>query len=428
MNKNNKNIDLYSFFNRLKDKKNISGQVLAKALNLLASHEVKLGGPYFDYSKSEKKVVNLRANQEIARVLNLFDVVLKPLSNYLRSQKVVLKNNKTSNTRQISLSEKKALKGVEVAAKERFANLKDDLKDFVWQEISKTLKGNTDRQMALMPYYFQTALGKKGKRIPDKLIAEMGLANIFFWTSFIIYDNFWDEDEEVNPAVLPTANLYAQSFTSFFVLLFPKDKGFHKFVEELMDGLYAANTWEITHRRTTINGNKLTIPNKFPSYGDYTRAYQPASAHILGPVVIMKFLGYSEKSKETKGVIDYFKNYLIAMQFNDDLHDWKEDLERGHLSSSTIPLFQAFKSESPKAKEINIKKDIKKLQEIFWFKVIPKICKKGIKFTNKSRQALNKLKFIEDFTPLEKFILLPENALKEAMREYKTGQELLKEY
>ena len=57
--------------------------------------------------------------------------------------------------------------------------------------------------MSLMSFYTKEAFGKKGEKISDDIVAEMGLANIFFWTAFIIYDDFWDEDEEAQPRKLP---------------------------------------------------------------------------------------------------------------------------------------------------------------------------------------------------------------------------------
>lgn len=425
---NKKNINLKNFFSQFKRKEDISGKDLAEALKLLASREIKPGGPYWDYSKEGKKEVRLDSNKAIFNFLKFFDVSLGPLQKYLISQGEVMENIKFEDNSKVLSKENRALKKILELAEKEFSNLEGDIKGFARQEIDKTLEANIDRQMSLMPYYFKLALGEKGKDIDDKIIFQMGLMNIFFWTAFIIYDDFWDKDEAADPRILPVANFYSRRFNIFFNELFPKDKNFKEFFSDMMNKLDSANTWETTHRRIEITKGSFKIPSKLPNYGDYTKAYQPASAHILGPVSIMKLMGYSEKSREMQNLISYFKNYLITMQLNDDLHDWEEDLERGHLSSAVIKLIKDVKKAYPKLKQINLKKDKKLLKEVFWFKTLPKICREGIKFAKKSRQALKSLRLIEDSTPLERFINLPENALKEALYESKTSSEFFEVY
>ncbi|MCH7688867.1 MAG: hypothetical protein IH899_19655, partial [Planctomycetes bacterium] len=120
---------------------------------------------------------------------------------------------KTGASKDLTHEEKQIYDRIIKIAKERFSQLDEDIKDYAMQQIQRTIKGNPDKQMAFMSYYFRKALGKKGERISDQMIARLGLANIFFWTSFIIYDDFMDE--EGDPKVISTANLFARDFTSF---------------------------------------------------------------------------------------------------------------------------------------------------------------------------------------------------------------------
>ncbi len=312
-------------------------------------------------------------------------------------------------------------------AKKRFSLFKGDIKKFAWQEIEKTIKRNTDKQMSLMAYYFKKSLGKKGEGISDEIIAQMGLANIFYWTAFIIYDDFWDEDEEANPKILPTANFYSREFLFFFYSLF-KDDSFNIFIRNLMDKLDQANTWETIYCRIKKKGNKIFIPEKFPNFKDYTIKYEPASAHILGPIAILKMMDYNENSFEAKNLIKYFKNYLITKQFNDDLHDWQEDLQRGHLSTAVSELLKSFSKKYPNHKIIDMKKDLEKLQEIYWFDTLPRLCKISLIHSKRSRNALNKLDILEDKLYLEQFIDLPEKCIKDALKEQKKTIDFLKSY
>lgn len=295
-------------------------------------------------------------------------------------------------------------------AKQRFSDLGEEMADIAFNEIVKTIKRNKDKQMSLMPYYTKEALGKKGLKISDKTVVEMGLANIFFWTAFIIYDDFWDEDEAQDPKILPTANLFARHYVDYFSSL-PK---FNKFFHNLMDKLDAANTWETMHCRARIEKSKLIIPQKLPQYDNYELKFHPSSGHILSSVAMFYSLGYGENSKEVKNLISYFKNYLIAMQINDDVHDFEEDLKRGHLSTTIVMLLEDLE---PNQMQIDLINDLEKLKRMFWFKTVIKASEKAIYHTEKAREALKNIGIIENFAPLEHYIDITENVAKRTLEE-----------
>ncbi|MFA5127732.1 MAG: hypothetical protein WC457_01880 [Patescibacteria group bacterium] len=313
-------------------------------------------------------------------------------------------------------------------AEKRFANLVGGMKEIAWREITKTISQNPDRQMSLMPYCMKQALGKNGRKISDDTVAEMGLANIFYWTAFIIYDNFWDVDEEADPRTLPTANLYARHYSNFFHSLLPERTGFREFFRELMDNLDAANTWETTYCRTKVAGNHFVVPDFLPDYGDYEMKYRPASGHALGSAAMLYMLGYNEDSSEVKNLLDYFRYYLIAMQINDDAHDWEEDMARGHLSTVVVMLLEDFKQKYPGIREIDLVEDKESLRQIFWFKTIKRACETAVHFTNKSRLALHTMKTLENFAPLERYIDITEAAAQKALKEQKMSVEFLGEF
>jgi hypothetical protein len=324
--------------------------------------------------------------------------------------------------------EKLILEKIIETAKQRFSNLPHELKNLALGEIQKTIKGNFDKQMSLMAYYTRQALGKKGKRFSDELVAELGLANIFFWTAFIIYDDFWDEDEDANPRLLPAANLLARNYVDFFSSFLSAQTGFRDFFRELMDGLDAANTWETIHCRAKIQGSKFIIPASLPDYGNYDLKYRPASGHILGPTAMLVHLGYGLGSAETQNLLSYFKNYLIAMQLNDDTHDWQEDMQRGHLSPVVTMMVRDWQNKYPDKKEIDLEKDLEKLRQIFWFKTIVQACETAILHTEKSRQALKAMTILENPAPLARLIDITENVAKKALAEQKKSTDFLREF
>jgi hypothetical protein len=446
---------------RLEEGEQLSGEELASLISIITTLEIAAGGPYAfkagqDSEKTELTamapgVADIGLNLLIAYFLVLSAVDLPELNEFLEERldqatsdflsarelndfAARWRNRQEVETKppviqkQSYPEEQLIIDKILMTAEKRFSGLSGDFRNFAWQGIKKTIEGNSDRQMSLMAYYTKQALGKKAAAISDEAVAEMGLANIFFWTAFIIYDDFWDEDEAADPRILPAANLYARHYVDFFSALFPAITGFREFFHKLMDNLDGANTWETIYCRAEISGSKLIIPNRFPDYGDYEFKFRPASGHILGSVAIMVQAGYGLESPEVKNFIAYFRHYLIAMQINDDSHDWEEDLRRGHISTVVAELLKDYQEKYPDKKEIDLQDDLLELKKIFWFKTIVKMARLTVGHTEESRRMLQTVAAFENIAPLERFINITESVAKLALDEQKKSLDFLNMY
>ena len=459
----------------------IDGSALGKILRLLTDIESQEGGPYYSFV-GKKNNIDLGVNCAIAYFLSLNKVELPELNNLI--EKAISKNDfkteysdnkyliyyliskfyqgplkkrlmeytqffkpakdkdleelmirgikqefeaiKTSindNTEDGQIIEK-----IFIEAENRFADLNPDFKKITLAQIQRTIKSNSDKQMSLIAYYFKKALVQAGQIFSDEFITKIGLANIFYWTAFIIYDDFWDEDEKATPSILPTANLYARHYINFYDTALPDNPEFIVYFHELMDKLDEANTWETLYCRTKVIGSKFIIPERLPNYEDYEYKFRPASGQILGPLLMLLKIGYKLDSPETKNLIEYFKNYLIAMQINDDAHDWVEDMERGHLSTVVVLMIHDWLKVYPDTKEIDLVADLEKLQQIFWYQTMPRACQKAIDFTKKSRTALDSMHYIENPQSLRRFIDITENTAQSALTEYQNSLKFLAEF
>ncbi len=441
------------------DKELIDGTAIAKILNGLVNLEVQEGGPYYSQNAAGEieKVIDPATNASISRFLKLLDVELPNLESFrsildttskiadvlhlalvpalsaaisleelnATEQLNEKRHDKEAGKIHFNDAEQRVMDKIMEAAKKRFSGLNPEMKELAMNGIKKTISGNRDKQMSLIAYYMKQALGEKADKISNALVAEMGLVNIFFWTAFIIYDDFWDEDEAADPRILPIANLYARSYVDFFDFILPESTGFRKFFHDLMDDLDAANNWETIHCRAEVRGSKFIIPDNLSDYGDYEFKYRPASGNILGPVTMLLGLGYGLDSSEVKNLISYFRNYLIAMQINDDAHDWEEDMKRGHLSTVVVMLL---KDSGWSKKEIDLETDLLELKKVFWFKTIAKIAQTAINYTEKSRECLRSMTVLENFAPLERFINLTEGVAKKALKEQKESVDFLRTY
>ena len=418
----------------------ISGSELANTLKELAALEVEEGGPY-----AHDGTPDLATNLAIACFLAVHNVRLPKLDAFIENagsaetplEESMLEHlmryraQTESQETDLALSEGegRVLENIRAAATKRFLSLSDELRDNAVEVIERTIAGNHDTQMSLMAYHVRQALGTKGEQFDDALVAELGLANICFWTAFIVYDDFWDEDEAAEPRLLPTANLFARHYTDFFTHLLPEETGFRTFFQDVMDALDAANTWEMHFCRMKREGTEVFLPEQLPLYGeDFDIKFYPAAGHVFGPVAMFLMCGQNMGSPDVKNLIAYFKHYLIAMQLNDDAHDWKEDLERGHISTAVALLLHRWRDMHPERNVINLESDMPELEQLFWFHALGPICESVLSHTRRSRDALSSLSLVEDPTPLDRFIVSNERIAWQALKEQATSEEFLRAF
>lgn len=437
----------------LKSGESIGGIKLAQIVKRLTEMEVDEGGPYSLEPKRGATDVGL--NLAIACFLALQDIRLPKLDDFLEKhisniaepfgsviddktvrslidkyQMLVGNVDREESVKQpiaYDENEQRIMDMIRKKFAERFQAFSPALRERAKSTIEKTIHGNRDKQMSLMAYYTKISLGKSGETISDELVADIGLANIFFWTAFIIYDDFWDRDEAADPHLLPIANIFARHYIDFFIAL-PDDKEFRPFFHDLMDKLDGSNAWEVENCRAKVEGNFFHIPATLPDFGDYENKYRPASGHILSSVAILTQFGKELKTEDWGNIVSYFKHYLIAMQLNDDAHDWEEDLQRGHLSTVVTLLLADLKKSGWKKQTIDLSTDLLEIRKIFWFTTMPQYIKLALSETAMSRKALRAISIIEEPAPLERIVSITEDVARQAERESADSEALLKEY
>lgn len=431
----------------------IGGIKLAQIVRRLTEIEVDEGGPYS--LGPEQGSTDVGLNLTIACFLALQDVRLPKLDDFLKKRLLNIAEpfgSVIDDKRVRSLidkyqtligivdredpvkrpiiydgNEQRIMNMIRKKFDERFHVFSPALRERAKSAIEKTIRSNRDKQMSLMAYYTKVSLGKSGESIPDELVADIGLANIFFWTAFIIYDDFWDRDEAADPRLLPIANIFVRHYIDFFIAL-SDDKEFRPFFHDLMDKLDGSNAWEVENCRAKVEGNIFHIPATLPDFGDYENKYRPASGHILSSVAILTQFGKELKTEDWGNIISYFKHYLVAMQLNDDAHDWEEDLQRGHLSTVVTLLLNDLKKSGWKKQTIDLNTDLPEIRKIFWFTTMSQYVKIVLSQTDTSRKALRSISIIEEPDLLEHIITTTENVARRAERESTDSEALLKEY
>lgn len=315
--------------------------------------------------------------------------------------------------------EKQAASRLEIKLKERIIKKTAQLFKFEsesekkFQNLIKKINSNDKTiEIALLPYYFKTALGKNGKSISKANIEKLGSATILGWIAYTIYDHFIDKEATENDSI-PIANTCLRKLIEIFAELIPNQLRDKSLFNSLMDRIEAANIWEIENCRFKIKNNDLQVPEKLPDFEKgFLRISEKSIAHVLGPVFIFLLKGFGENSKEVKNIINFYRFYICAKQLSDDSHDWEKDLLNGQITPVTAMVIEKFKSINPENK-INLKKDIEKLRKIFWYEVVAEISKVIIENIQTAKQTLKMITVVEKPQVLEE----PLNSIKKIANE-----------
>lgn len=309
----------------------------------------------------------------------------------------------------------------------RFSGFSSEVTENFSVARGKILKGDEANRITLLPYYFQKSLGEN-KSVDDKISVELGAASLYGWIAYTIYDDFFDS--EGDPKFLSLANICLRELASIYYDNFSKDKNFLKFFRDTMDRIDAANTWEITNCRAQVAGSQLMIPDRLPDFGNMEKLADRSIGHALGPVAMLYLDTGSIESTEVKNLMDFFENYIIARQLNDDAHDWEEDIKKGQLSPVAVSVLNKYlkRDGNKTTKELDLKKEIEELQKIFWHEVIREACGKTLFHVKKARTCLKGIIAIKDKSAFEGMLASVENSAREALAEQKEMLEFLEEY
>jgi hypothetical protein len=289
----------------------------------------------------------------------------------------------------------------------------------------KMLKGDGANRLLLLPYYFQKSL-KRQQSIDEKIIVELCVAGLYGWMAYTIYDDFFDN--EGDPKFLSLANTSLRELTSVYCENFSEDRKFMEFFKSTMDRIDAANAWETRNCRMKISGSRLTIPERLPDYGNMERLADRSIGYALGPAAVFYMHTGKIESPEIKNLMAFFENYIIARQLNDDAHDWEADLKKGQLSPAVVSVLEKYSRRHKNKKELDLKKEAKELQKIFWYEVIQEMCDKTLFHVKKARKHLLDITAMENKTAFESMLASVENSAKEALVEQKEMLEFLEEY
>jgi hypothetical protein len=343
------------------------------------------------------------------------------LSKFSAQGKLVISKKKSEKDKESVIMRKKIIRLTD----KRFSDFDSEMAEKFSAIKKKILKGDGAKRITLLPHYFYKSL-RAGKSIDEKVIVDLCAAGLYGLAAYTIYDDFLDG--EGNPKFLSLANVCLRELTSIYGDIFSKDKKFQGFFRSTMDRIDAANAWETNNCRARISGSQMMIPERLPDYGNMEKLADNSIGYVLGPTAVLYLNTGNMESSEIKNLMAFFENYIIARQLNDDAHDWENDLRNGQLSPVAVLVLEKYLKRHKNMKELNLKKETKELQRIFWHGVIREICNKAIQHIKKARKNLGTIADVKDKSIFETMLASVEKSAREALTEQKEMLDFLKEY
>lgn len=290
--------------------------------------------------------------------------------------------------------EQRITRAVTAHVRSRLAKLDPPLQSRGMDMLTTILKQDNAGQITRLPWYMQTALGSHGQHVPEELVVILGQIGVYGWMAYTIYDDFFDD--EGLPAQLAIANVNLREASRLLTRLetWTNGKAIASLGHSLLDGIDAANLWELEHCRLSHAQRAALDPSSLPDYGDLSQLARKSMGHALGPAALLLFLGYSRSSAHVRTLLSAFEHFIIARQLNDDAHDWLEDLRRGHVNAVAAQLLGQYCQSHP-APSLMDEQTMLQLQEFFWQKVIESVCKRVLHHTAEAQKLFCSIPAVE---------------------------------
>lgn len=287
--------------------------------------------------------------------------------------------------------------------------------------LRRTLSGDTDREIALLAYFFNQSL-RKPLQASNELFIHLGTANLYGWLAYTIYDNFLDN--EGDPKTLSGANMALRYSVEHFRQALPGNPAFQKYVTDTFNAIDDANAWELMHCRAEVDGNTINIASLPP----YTRTLDLANrslGHTLPPLAVLTAAGIKLSDRRTRHISLALRHYIAARQLNDDMHDWQQDLQKGII---TYVVARLLKETGVKPGTHKLSKLIPVMQRQFWHNTLPSMCQIATRHTELARMNAGASRLLTPDNLITRLAARIDRIVQKTLKEQSDAQAFLAAY
>lgn len=267
----------------------------------------------------------------------------------------------------ISGRAQRLLDSIMTGADQAVASVPVALRKLARSELTTLLKNDAKHEITLFPYYFADGC-EKPPRYSQDFYQHLGLANLFGWLAYGLYDDIIDGDQPLEGMSL--ANMFLRRSLEQFHTIMPENIAYHGMINDAFDAMDRANAWELKQARFSVKNNIIAI-GKLPDYGDAAVLAERSWGHSLTPMAILISMNQKPDGTTAANLQAILRHYLISRQLDDDAHDWQADLARGRISYVVNLLLDQLNLEG----EQHIPTILPSMQRHFWYHSLPEILK-----------------------------------------------------
>lgn len=297
------------------------------------------------------------------------------------------------------------------AARQDIITLPVELSKQANNMLEAMIKADPKRQITTLPCLFSQSL-KAPIQQPENFYVQLGLANLYGWMAYTIYDDFLDDEGQ--PLLLSVANWAMRSSLQLFITALP-DEEFIAEVNQTFNVIDNANTWEIANCRWVVRDGAIQT-GALPRYGQRRKLAERSLGHGLSLVAILQSSGAGLSSDAVGNIKSAFRHYLIARQLDDDTHDWQADLAAGRISYAVAVVLADAKSLDSNT------------QSVFWNQSLPKICRVMQSHINRAKQLLDENQLLTADNLLLQLLEGIEKSVQQTLQKQKQAHKFLKSY
>lgn len=320
---------------------------------------------------------------------------------------------------------KSTSKAILKLARDQCGALDKSLRQAVMESLERITNGDNGSEILDLPRRFYESLKKPPSTVSDESLTRLGLANLYGWLAYTIYDDFLDE--EGKPELISVANIAMRRSLDGFSEALPPAASFPSFVRQTFDTIDSANAWESANCRFKVNSERYLHVGRLPRYGDLRKLAERSLGHALSPIGITVAAGGSPDSAEARKILEAFEHYLIARQLNDDAHDWADDIRNGRISAVVVMLLKDL-GIGDEAGKYDLKKLLPEARQMFWHTTLPKVCRKMRRHIKLARQAVAGSKTLEPDNIIVDLLDGIEASVTDTLDQQRQAENFLKNY
>jgi hypothetical protein len=301
--------------------------------------------------------------------------------------------------------------------RQRVVSLPGSLRKKARRGAETLLRSATSEEILTLSWNVWKSLTPSSRsRIPEELPIRLGYLNALGWAAYRIYDDILDAGSHIGS--LPVANTFLRDLSASFRRILP-DPFFEKLYTKTMDGLETAMAAE--HAESRIG---MSDPLRDARDVKLPPPHRKSLGHALGPATVLVAAGHARLLDD---MLHFFAAYLDARQWNDDAHDWQEDLRNGRLNPVSIMVIKDFMRANPSCTQ-SIQEMVPALEQQFWTTAIHGVIRIVRRKAAGARSHLAALATVLDTAYLESLLAPVLQAAAAAENESRTAREFIANY